>query len=84
MRIFFLMAGVQFAQYVVLTVNFRAIAHAQYLAAGATAGAASVLAYVIVRMITKDDEKSRYGLAGMVVGGMLADMFGIWLTRGWD
>lgn len=81
MRDFFLLGGAQAAQYLILTINFRAIAHAQYAAAGTTAALAAVLAYFIVRRVVHDD--SRWGLAGMISGGALADMAGIWLTRSW-
>lgn len=75
------MAAVQFVSYLNLTVNFRAIAHAQYAVAGLTAGLAAVLATTIVRRVAKDESNSP--LVGMVVGGALADMAGIWLTRAW-
>lgn len=81
MRDFLLMAVVQFTQYVVLTINFRAIANEQYLWAGGTAATASLLGYTIVKRIVRDD--TRYGMAGMMVGGALADMTGIFLTRSW-
>jgi predicted MFS family arabinose efflux permease len=82
LRTFALLTCVQFTQYIVLTVNYRAIAHERYAIAGGTAGVASVLAYAIVRRIVRDD--SRWALAGMVVGGSLADMAGIWVTRAWS
>ena len=81
MKAFWTMAALQGCQYLVLTINFRAIAHAQYAAAGATAAIAAVLAYTIVRRVTKDE--SRWGLAGMVFGGSIADMVGIYITRMW-
>lgn len=82
MRTMFTMAALQFVQYVVLTINFRAIAHAQYGAAGITASVAAFMSYTIVRLVAKDE--SRWGLAGMMAGGAVADMVGIWLTRAWS
>lgn len=76
------MAGLQSMQYVVLTVNIRAISHEQYLSAGATAGLASLMAYTIVRRIVKNE--SKWGIAGMITGGFLADIVGIYLTRAWS
>lgn len=81
MKAFCILFAVQYTQYLVLTVNYRSIAHEQYLMAAATAALAAVLAYTIVRRIVRDE--SRWGLAGMVAGGALADMTGIWLTRSW-
>jgi hypothetical protein len=79
---FFIAAAVQFTQYLVLTINFRAISYEQYAAAGITAALAAILSYTIVKRILKDETRST--VAGMVVGGSLADMVGIWLTRSWS
>lgn len=75
------MAALQFFSYLVLTVNFRAISHEQYAAAGITAAVAAFNSYVIVRRIVKDEQG--WGLAGLVTGGSIADMVGIYLTRHW-
>lgn len=83
MRDFFLMAAVQFTQYVVLTVNYRAIASEQYAWAGGTAALASLLGYTIVKRIVKDEDTRYNVITGLITGGALADMFGIWLTRSW-
>ncbi len=82
MRTAVIAGAIQFVQYVTLTVNFRAIAHEQYAAAGATAAVSALLSYAIVKRIVADD--SKYALAGMVTGGAVADMVGIWLTRAWQ
>lgn len=76
------MAIAQFAQFVVLTVNFRAIAHARYAEAGLSAAVASLLGYVITRKVA--GANSHWGLVGLVIGGAAADMSGIWLTRAWQ
>jgi hypothetical protein len=81
MREFLLMMLVQFVSYTNLTINFRAIAHEQYLMAGGTASLAAILSYTIVRRIVKDD--TRFGIAGLVVGAFAADIVGIYLTRYW-
>lgn len=78
---FLFFAALQFASYLNLTVNFRAIAHEQYAFAGGSAAMAAILAWVMVRNVVKDE--SRYGLLGLVIGGAVADMSGIWLTRMW-
>jgi hypothetical protein len=72
----------QFISYVNLTVNFRAIAHTQYLAAGATASIAALLAYTIVR-IAVGETKGHWALLGMMAGAFCADITGIFLTRHW-
>jgi len=80
-RDFVIMAAVTFSQYFVLTINFRAIAHEQYLAAGATAAVAALFAYFVVRRIAKAE--TWHTAAGSACGGALADMAGIWVTRAW-
>lgn len=81
-RPFGTMAALQFVSYLVLTVNFRAISHEQYLMAGGTAALAAINSYIIVRRIVKNEQG--WGLAGLIVGGAVADMFGIWITRHWS
>lgn len=81
MRDVAVMAAAQFCQYVVLTVNFRSIAHGMYVAAGLSAATAAVLGYVMTRKVAKAE--THWGLVGMVVGGACADMVGIYLTRAW-
>jgi hypothetical protein len=78
---FFSFMALQFISYLNLTINFRAIAHEQYLAAVVSDGIACVLAYTIVKRIHGD--KSKWGLVGMTIGGMGAAVVGIWLTKSW-
>lgn len=82
MRSFLLSAAVQFTSYVVLTVNFRAIANTQYAFAWATSVGAAFLSYTIVRRVTKDETWAT--VLGMMFGGGLGDLTGIWLTRHWS
>lgn len=82
MRQFVISAVAQYVQYIILTINFRAIAHTQYMVAGMSAALAAWLAYTIVRRIVRED--SWFSLSGMMVGGALGDMTGIFLTRHWN
>lgn len=81
MRNVALLGALQFLSYLNLTINYRAIAHEQYLAACVSDGIACLLGYTVVKRIAED--KSRYGVVGMVVGGMCAAVVGIWVTRAW-
>ena len=81
MRNFWISAGVQYTSYIVLTINFRAIAHGQYAEAAATAMLAALLSYTIVRRIQQGESKTT--LAGMMAGGTLGDLSGMYLTRFW-
>lgn len=74
-------AALQFVNYLNLTINYRAVAHEQYVAACASDGIACLLSYTLVKRISGD--KSRLGVVGMTVGGMCAAVVGIWLTRAW-
>jgi acetyl esterase/lipase len=76
------MAGlVQFLSYVNLVVNYRAVAHEQYVAAMLTDALAVWFAYTIIKRVQHSD--SRLTLVGMIVGGSLAAWVGIYLTRTW-
>ena len=81
MRAFLVSALVQYVSYIVLTVNFRAIASEQYLIAAGTAMLAAFLGYTIVRRLVKDETWAT--VVGMMVGGGLGDMSGIYITRHW-
>ncbi len=81
MKEFCMFAALQFVSYLNLTINFRAIAHEQYAFAVVTDGLACWLSYTVVRRIAGD--KSRWGLAGLMLGGSIAALVGIWLTRSW-
>lgn len=81
MREFGLSALVQFVAYFVLTLNFRAIAHAHIWEAMATDALAAAFSYFIIRRVSHTDGPGV--LLGMMLGGSLAAAFGIWLTRTW-
>lgn len=72
----------QAVSYFTLTVNYRAIGNAQYLIAGGTAAFAAFNAYVIVRRVVRNEQG--WGIAGLMTGGAIADMAGIWATRHWQ
>lgn len=79
---FALAAVLQFTQYVVLTVNYRAVAHKQTNWAMATDAACVLFSYFIMKNVAQADGYTV--LAGMIVGGTLAARVGIWLTEHWD
>lgn len=81
MKPFALACVLQFTQYLVLTINYRAIAHKKYLYAIFTDAAAVGFAYYIVKQI--QGAEGYTVLSGMMVGGSLAAMVGIKLTETW-
>ena len=81
MSSFILAAAIQLLQYTVLTINFRAIANQQYFWAWATSVGAAFLSYTIVKRVTKDETWAT--VLGMMCGGGLGDLTGIYITRHW-
>ena len=76
------MMAVQFASYLNLTINFRAIAHNQPFAAMGTDALAVLLSYFIIKRVAKAE--NYWTLAGMVIGGSLAAYVGMYLTKEWS
>ena len=71
----------QFAYYLILTLNYRAIGAKQIGYAMVTDGCAVAFTYFIVhRMVTKRNWRT---LTGMVIGGSVAAAVGILLTEHW-
>ena len=85
MRVFLMMMGVQFISYLNLTINYRAIAKDMPLMAMVTDGLAVVISILIVQRISNPEKPVRWGWQenGMVVGGSLAALAGLHLTRSW-
>ena len=74
-------ALLQFSQYFVLTINYRAIAHKKYWFAMCTDAAAVGFAYFIVKQIALAE--GYVVLSGMMLGGAMAAVVGIWVTSNW-
>jgi hypothetical protein len=82
MKPFLFAMALQFTQYLVLTINYRAIAHKRANWAMLTDAGAVMFSYFIVKQITASDDLTI--LCGMMVGGALAARAGIKLTEKWD
>lgn len=83
MRGFFLMVLVQFISYLNLTINFRAIAHNQIIMASVTDALSVAISIFIVKRVSGNREPWTLEQTGMVIGGSLAAMVGMTLTRAW-
>lgn len=81
MRAFLISSVVQYISYVNLTINFRAIGDGQYFWAWLTSMSAAFFSYTIVRRVTKDETWAT--VFGMMCGGGLGDLTGIYITRHW-
>jgi hypothetical protein len=75
------MMAVQFISYLNLTFNFRAMAHMQYTVVVFTDAMAVALSVFIIRKVSKAE--NNWGLAGQMIGGSVAGVLGMWLTRMW-
>lgn len=76
-----LLSALTFVGYIVLTVNYRAIAHLQYPAIALTAALAALIGYASTKVVAND--KGGWGVVGAMVGGACADTLGTYLTRMW-
>jgi hypothetical protein len=68
-------------QFAIVTVNYRAIAQARYVAAALTDGVIAICGFTLFKMIAASD--TPYDIAGYAVGAMLGGITGIYLTRQW-
>lgn len=82
MREFLLFFTLQFASYLNITVDMRAVAHQQYAIAMLTNACAPMIAWIMVRHIGKAKHPI-VGLVAVGLGGSLAALAGMWLTRAW-
>lgn len=78
---FLVMAGAQFAYYLLLVINIRAIALGRLAWAVVTDMAVSAVFYLVVVRLAHHDGAS--AVIGMMVGGGVASAAGVWLTRRW-
>lgn len=81
MRAFFAFALLQAVNFLLITVNYRAVAHVQYPYAILTDGAICLLGWTLLKKIT--EAKGWAARAGYVCGGMVGSFLGIWVTRVW-
>lgn len=81
MRPFLFFAFLQATNFLLITINYRAVAHVQYVWAALTDGAICLLSWTLLKKIASADGwPSRIGYA---CGGMGGSILGIWLTRVW-
>ena len=79
MREFFLLFGVQFLQYFLATLNIRACAQANYLYTLLSDMLLAANGFFITKRIV--ESKSKWGLAGYVLGGAAGSQVGIIITK---
>jgi hypothetical protein len=68
-------------QFAVVTVNYRAIAQARYVAAGLTDLVIAVAGFTLFKLIAASS--GLLDVAGYSLGAVLGGLSGIWLTKHW-
>lgn len=73
-------AGVQFGLYLLLCVNFRAVAQADLGVALISDAAIAAMQFFVLRRIAKAEEPT-YLFTGYVLGSVLGTAAGIWISK---
>lgn len=74
-----MLLGCQLLSYLLITVNYRAIAQGRYLATAASDFAFAGVNYLILRKVVKSD--SAAGWLGYTIGSTLGSLLGILITK---
>jgi hypothetical protein len=82
MRPLYLLLMIWF-QFAIVTVNYRAIAQARYVAAGITDAVIAICGFTLFKMIQASDS-SALDVTGYAIGAVLGGVTGIYLTRRWE
>lgn len=65
----------------IIAVNYRAIAQADYLVTGLSAGTSAVVSFFIVKEISKKSKYPIFAWTGFIIGSILGDFAGIFLSK---
>lgn len=76
---FFILFAAQLFSYFILTVNYRACAQGRYIATVGSDLVAAANGYFIIRRV--GENKSKWGLAGYIIGGGCGSAIGIFVTK---
>jgi hypothetical protein len=68
-------------QFILVTVNYRAIAQARYIATGVTDFLIAGLGFTLFKLI--QEATSPMEVLGYSIGAVLGGISGIWLTKHW-
>lgn len=81
MKSFLTIFGLQVVDFVLICINFRAVAHLQYVPAVLTDAAMCTLGWTFFQIMKEDS--SRGARAGFILGGMVGSFLGMYATRFW-
>ena len=82
MRAFLLLFVLQFAFYLVVTIDYRAVSTKKYGAVVATNMVLPALAYGLTRVIATTDA-GWTGVVAVSIAGAASAVLGVWLTEHW-
>lgn len=81
LRGFLLLFALQLVNYTLLCVNYRAVAHADYLQASVSDFLIASLSFFVIKKIATDESKNVYLWLGYALGGVAGSITGIWLSK---
>lgn len=76
-----LLAGLQFLNFLILTVNYRAVAHGLYTWTALTDMLICLINWTLIKKVANED--SMWARVGYLFGGTTAGIVGIWITQSW-
>lgn len=79
MREFLFLFIVMFLQYFLATLNIRACAQANYLFTALSDMAIAANSFYLIKRV--GESKSKWGLAGYIIGGVIGSQLGIYVTK---
>ena len=71
----------QLVLYCIVTINYRAIAQANYPITGISAGIIAFITFFIVKEISKKSKHPIAAWSGFIIGSVLGDFVGIFLSK---
>jgi hypothetical protein len=77
-------AKLYFAQlilYCIVTINYRAIAQADYLITGISAAGIAIISFFTIKIISKKTEYPAASWTGYILGSICGDLTGIFISK---
>lgn len=71
----------QLILYSIVTINYRAIAQADYLITGLSAAGIAILSFFTIRIISKDTQYPAASWTGYIIGSVTGDLAGIFFSK---
>lgn len=78
---FFILFFTQLTLYILVCINFRAIAQTNYWLTGTSDFLIATIAFFVIKKIAKDEGKSVWFWLGYALGGVVGSICGVWLSH---